>query len=126
MPPMGWSYSDHREQQSFLHEDYLGLPRCPFEGPYVFPVAPCHHTQARSQDFVMKFPLKRLKGLISSRRDAAGQENLGEDDELESMEFKGVRPIMVLHVHGGPVLSRKERVWFEDNVRDFVWDSKKR
>ncbi|KAG1745210.1 hypothetical protein EDB19DRAFT_1693054 [Suillus lakei] len=78
-------------------------------------------------DFTMKFPFKMLKAMISSRREAAGQENLGKDDtELDGMGFKGVRPIMVLHVHGGPGLLRKEREWFKEQVRDFVWDGKKR
>lgn len=64
----------------------------------------------------MGFPLKMLKGMISSRREAAGQENLSKDDEgLGNIGFEGVRPIMVLHVHGEPVLSRKGREWFEEH-----------
>ncbi|KAG1876327.1 hypothetical protein F4604DRAFT_1955059 [Suillus subluteus] len=78
-------------------------------------------------DFVLKFPFKMLKAMISSRREAAGQENLGKSNvELDAIGFKRVRPIMVLHVHGGQGLLRKERVWFEEHVRDFVWDCKKR
>ncbi|KAG1776358.1 hypothetical protein EV702DRAFT_347017 [Suillus placidus] len=78
-------------------------------------------------DFVLKFPFKMLKVMISSRREAAGQENLGKNDvELDAIGFKGVRPIMVLHVHGGQGLLRKEREWFEEQVKDFIWDCKKR
>jgi hypothetical protein len=78
-------------------------------------------------DFVMEFPLKMLKEMISHRKEAAGQENLSKDDEeLVNMKFEGVRSTMVLHVHGGPVLSRKEREGFEKHVSDFVWDYKKR
>ncbi|KAG1800272.1 uncharacterized protein HD556DRAFT_1342037 [Suillus plorans] len=78
-------------------------------------------------DFILRFPFKMLKAMISSRREAAGQENLGKNDvELDAIGFKGVRPIMVLHVHGGHGLLRKEREWFEEQVRDFVWDCKKR
>ncbi|KAG1767992.1 hypothetical protein EDD22DRAFT_874189 [Suillus occidentalis] len=75
-------------------------------------------------DFVLKFPFKMLKTMISSRREAAGQENLGKNDiELDAIRFKGVRPIMVLHVYGGQGLLREEREWFKEQVRDFVWDS---
>ncbi|KAG2357341.1 hypothetical protein BDR07DRAFT_1420721 [Suillus spraguei] len=78
-------------------------------------------------DFVLKFPFKMLKAMISSRREAAGQENLEKNDiELDAIGFKGVRPIRVFHVHGGQGLLRKEREWFEEYVRDFVWDCKKR
>ncbi|KAG2067819.1 hypothetical protein BDR04DRAFT_1158580 [Suillus decipiens] len=78
-------------------------------------------------DFVLKFPFKMLKAMISSRREATGQENLEKNDiELDAIGFKGVRPIRVLHVHGGQGLLRKEREWFEEHVTDFVWDCKKR
>ncbi|KAG2125972.1 hypothetical protein DEU56DRAFT_823546 [Suillus clintonianus] len=77
-------------------------------------------------DFDMELLLTTLQAMISSRREAAGQENLGKDEEeLNSMRFEGVRPIMVLHVHGGQRLSHKEKVWFEERVRDFVWDHEK-
>lgn len=77
-------------------------------------------------DFDLKFPFKMLKAMISSRREAAGQENLGKNDvELDAIGFKGVRPIMVLHVFGGQGLLREEREWFKEQVRDFVWDCKK-
>ncbi|KAG1776353.1 hypothetical protein EV702DRAFT_346756 [Suillus placidus] len=74
-------------------------------------------------DFVMEFPLVLLKEMVSSRREAAGQENLGkEDEELDSMGYDSVRPLMVLHVHGAQPLPRKEKMWFKKQVRDFVWD----
>ncbi|KAG0695935.1 hypothetical protein DFH29DRAFT_879714 [Suillus ampliporus] len=76
--------------------------------------------------FVMEFPMKRLKAMISSRREAAGEEILGKGDAvLDGMSFKEMHSIRVLHVHWGPILSRKERVWFEERVRDFVWDCMK-
>ncbi|KAG1823571.1 uncharacterized protein BJ212DRAFT_1476439 [Suillus subaureus] len=64
-------------------------------------------------DFVMEFPLIILKAMVSSRREAAGQENLGKDS---------VRPLMVLHVHGAQPLPCEEKMWFKKQVRDFVWD----
>ncbi|KAG1734485.1 hypothetical protein EDB19DRAFT_1830562 [Suillus lakei] len=72
--------------------------------------------------FVMHFPLTLMKVMVSSQREAAGLEDPpGKDDEeLDSMGFEGVRPLMVLHVHGGPPLPRKERVWFKERVGDFV------
>jgi hypothetical protein len=77
-------------------------------------------------DFVLKFPFKMLKAMINSRREAAGQENLGKNDvELDAIGFKGVRPIMVLHVYGGQGLLREDREWLEEQVGDFVWDCKK-
>jgi hypothetical protein len=61
-------------------------------------------------DPTMKFPLKTLKALISSRKEAVVHENLTmSDEELDDMNDKGVRPIMVHYVHGGPALSRSER-----------------
>ncbi|KAG1749081.1 uncharacterized protein EDB91DRAFT_1334460 [Suillus paluster] len=69
-------------------------------------------------DFVMKFPVGMLKAIISSRREVAGQENLEKDDN--GMDSESFHPIKVLHVHGGPALSRKESTWFEEHVRDFV------
>ncbi|KAG2135660.1 hypothetical protein BD769DRAFT_1664817 [Suillus cothurnatus] len=73
-------------------------------------------------DFVMEFPLKMLKEMISHRKEAAGQENLSKDDEeLVNMKFEGVRSTMVLHVHGGPVLSRKEREGFEKHSSVRFW-----
>jgi hypothetical protein len=76
-------------------------------------------------DFMMEFPIKMLKEMISNRREAVVQENPGMIDEelsMDKMNYKGVCPIMVLHVHGGPALSRKERLWFKEIVRDFVWN----
>jgi len=43
-----------------------------------------------------------------SRWGNAVQENLQE--ELDNLKFRGVRPIKVLHVHGGLPLSRAERL----------------
>ncbi|KAG1862016.1 hypothetical protein DFJ58DRAFT_725437 [Suillus subalutaceus] len=69
-------------------------------------------------DFVMEFPLITLKAMVSSRREAVGQENLGKDGE----ELDGMRPLMVLHVHGAQPLPCKEKMWFKKQVMDFVWD----
>ncbi|OJA20213.1 hypothetical protein AZE42_02125 [Rhizopogon vesiculosus] len=71
-------------------------------------------------DFVMRFPLETLKAMIRNRRDAVVPGMV--DEELDKMKYKGVRPIMVLHVHGRTSLSRRERSWFKKNVKDFVWD----
>jgi len=58
----------------------------------------------------MKLPLKTLKALISGRKEAVVHENLTmSDDELDDMNYKGVRPIMMHYVHGGPAPSRSER-----------------
>jgi len=78
-------------------------------------------------DFIMKFSVKLLKTMISNRREAAVQENLGiAKAEVDDTGYKGVHPIIVLHVHGGPALSRSDRSWFMENVKDFVWDYKKK
>ncbi|KAG2032151.1 hypothetical protein BDR03DRAFT_970798 [Suillus americanus] len=77
-------------------------------------------------DFVLNLPLTLLKAMISSRQGAAGQNNLSGKNDEDNVESKGVRPLMVFHVHGGQPLSGEERVWFEKQVRDFVWDYKRR
>ncbi|KAG1800282.1 uncharacterized protein HD556DRAFT_1342150 [Suillus plorans] len=70
-------------------------------------------------DFVMEVPLMILKAMVSSRREAAGQENSWKEVcELDN----GVRPLRVLHVHGAQPLPREEEMWFKNQVRDFVWD----
>ncbi|KAG1790245.1 uncharacterized protein HD556DRAFT_1393742 [Suillus plorans] len=69
--------------------------------------------------FVMEVPLMILKAMVSSRREAVGQENSWKDVcELDD----GVRPLRVLHVHGAQPLPREEEAWFKSQVRDFVWD----
>jgi len=45
-----------------------------------------------------------------------------EHKELDSMRFKGMHLIMVLHAHGRQALLCKERTWFNEQARDFVWD----
>ncbi|KAG1876829.1 hypothetical protein C8R48DRAFT_329939 [Suillus tomentosus] len=70
-------------------------------------------------DFVMEVPLMILKAMVSSRREAAGQENSWKDVcELDDT----MRSLKVLHVHGAQLLPREEEVWFKSQVRDFVWD----
>ncbi|KAG1868550.1 hypothetical protein F4604DRAFT_1682196 [Suillus subluteus] len=76
-------------------------------------------------DFVLNLPLPLLKAMISSRQGAAGQNNLSGKNVEDNVELKGVRPLMVFHVHGGQPLSCEESVWFEKRVRDFVWDCKR-
>lgn len=74
-----------------------------------------------AQDYFV--PLEMLKTMISSRWEAVGKKNLGKvDKELDNINFSGVHPIMVLHVHGGPAMSRNERLWFKENLGGFVWD----
>ncbi|KAG2049969.1 hypothetical protein BDR06DRAFT_960672 [Suillus hirtellus] len=70
-------------------------------------------------DFVMEVPLMILKAMVSSRWEAAGQENSWKDVcELDDT----LRSLKVLHVHGGQPLPREEAAWFKSQVRDFVWD----
>ena len=38
------------------------------------------------------------------------------------MNYEGACPIIVLHVRGEPPLSQSDRSWFEEKVKDFVWD----
>lgn len=52
-------------------------------------------------EFVLDFPLIILKAMVSRRREAAWEENLGKDgEELDSMRCDTVRLLVVLHVHG--------------------------
>lgn len=53
-------------------------------------------------NFVMDLPLTTVNTvIISSLREAAGQEKLEQDDdELDGMGSEGVYPLMMFHVHG--------------------------
>jgi hypothetical protein len=74
-------------------------------------------------EFVLDFPLIILKAMVSSRMEAAGEENLEKDgEELDGMGYDTVRPLMVPHVHGAQPLPCKEQIWFKKQVRDFLWD----
>lgn len=76
-------------------------------------------------DFVLNLPLTLLKAMISSRQEAAGQDNSSGKNEKGNVESESMRPLMVLHVHGGQPLSPEERAWFEKRVKDFVWSYKR-
>ncbi|KAG1736071.1 uncharacterized protein EDB91DRAFT_1294058 [Suillus paluster] len=61
-------------------------------------------------NFIMDLPLTIPKAMISCQWEAAGQEVLGKvEEELNSMGFEGVHPIMALHVHGVQPLPPEER-----------------
>jgi len=76
----------------------------------------------------MTLSVKMLKEMVQSRSRKGNslQEIIETDGKGDNIGFKGAQPITVLHVHGGPRLSRRDRLWFEKCVGDFVWDYKKR
>lgn len=75
-------------------------------------------------EFVLDIPLIILKAMVSSRREAAWEEDLGKDgEELDGMRWDTVRPLdMVFHVHRAQPLPCKEEIWFKKQVRNFLWD----
>ncbi|KAG1737804.1 hypothetical protein EDB19DRAFT_1716715 [Suillus lakei] len=46
------------------------------------------------------------------------------DQETLDWTFPTVAPITLISVEGGPVLSRKDREWFERNLGSFHWDER--
>jgi hypothetical protein len=109
----------------FVH---LGTPtRSDGLGRFLWPNVTTLKLVAKDK-FVVRFSVKLLQDVVHSRlmRGDELQRNLEKDEELGSMESKGVKPITVLHVHGGPALSHRSRLWFREHVKDFVWDYKKR
>ena len=76
-------------------------------------------------DFVMELPVEQLKAMINCRWKAAGKSGTAKA-ESNDMNYKGVLPIMMLRVYGGPPLSHSDRSWFKEKVKDFVWDYKER
>jgi len=77
--------------------------------------------------FKMNFSVSLLRSVVYRRFtwDDAMRKIVENDEKPGNGEFKCVEPIRVLHVHGGPPLSRHMRSWFKKHVEDFVWDYKR-
>ncbi|KAG1740531.1 uncharacterized protein EDB91DRAFT_1336553 [Suillus paluster] len=71
----------------------------------------------------MNFSPGLLKTMVLKRRKIARRCLFWtHDQETLNWTFPIVAPITLISVEGGPVLSKKDRRWFEENLQSFHWD----
>ncbi|KAG1847860.1 hypothetical protein DFJ58DRAFT_797123 [Suillus subalutaceus] len=70
-----------------------------------------------------KFSPRLLKTMVLKRRKLARRSIFWRhDQETLDWTFPIVAPITLISVEGGPVLSKKDREWFDKNLGSFHWD----
>jgi hypothetical protein len=70
-----------------------------------------------------KFSPRLLKTMVLKRRKLARRSMFWRhDEETLNWTFPVVAPITLISVEGGPVLSKKDREWFDNNLGSFHWD----